>query len=331
LIRDGGKPVSGRSALITGASGFIGRALAKRLVNGGWDVGCVGRRDPQIPGAAFMRAARLADDELRDALADRRFNVLFHVAAYGVTPTDTDPATIFDVNIAGTAAAVRAAAAVGTDVVVYVGSCSEYEQATPDVLIREDHRLTTRGLYGPSKAAGGLWGQALARRLGVAFIWLRLFGVYGPGEASHRLLPSIASRLAHDLPADLSPGDQMRDVLYVDDVVDGLISAEGAARHGALGPFNLCSGKALSVKMFALAIADALGKSRQLLKFGAIPYRSGEPMWLVGCGDAFAGASGFAPHTSLQAGLARSLESMSNVASDGLSKWSRKRQRGLAR
>jgi nucleoside-diphosphate-sugar epimerase len=297
----------GRSALVTGASGFIGRALARRLVEDGWNVGCIGRRDPLISGAEFMRTTRLAEDELRNVLAGKRFNVLFHLAAYGVTPTDNDPATTFDVNVAGTAAIVRAAAAVRADVVVYAGSCSEYDETTSEVPISEDHRLTTRGLYGPSKAAGGLWGQALGRRLDVAFTWLRLFGVYGPGEAPHRLLPSIASRLTHDLPAELSPGDQVRDLLYIDDVVDGLIRAVDAARNGAVGPFNLCSGQAVSVRIFALAIADALGRPRELLKFGAIARRQDEAMWVVGSGTAFAGASGFVPRTSLDAGLAISL------------------------
>ena len=262
------------------------------------------------PPATHSSGARLHINLLReDGEAVLRQTIQLHLAA-SVSASRQRSGDDVDVNVAGTAAVVRAAAAVGADVVVYAGSCSEYDEAIPDVRISEDHHLTHTVFTARQRRRAGFGGRHSGARLDVVFTWLRLFGVYGPGEAPHRLLPSVASRLARDLQAQLSPGDQIRDVLYIDDVVDGLIRAVDAARNGAVGPFNLCSGQAVSVRMFASAIADALDKPRELLKFGAIPRRQDEAMWVVGSGTAFARASGFAPRTSLDAGLARSLESI---------------------
>ena len=296
-----------RSALVTGGSGFVGRALMSRLARDGWTVTCVGRRSPGVPGTHFVPLLGYDGAALRGALGRARFDAVFHLAAYGVAPGDRDAALTFDVNVAATVAVVRAAAQAGADSFVYTGSCAEYEPARVDAPILEDHRLTAQGLYGVSKAAGGTWGQAVARQLQLPFVWLRPFGIYGEGEAPHRLLPSIRSRLRLDTHVDLSFGDQIRDMLHVSDAVEGLLAAERVARSGHLGPFNLCSGHPISVKAFASAVADAMCKPRDLLKFGAVPVRPGENMWLVGCGEAFAAASGFRPRLSLQEGIARSL------------------------
>jgi nucleoside-diphosphate-sugar epimerase len=293
-----------RSALVTGASGFIGRHLVGRLAADGWDVVSLGRRDPRIVGTRFIPAA--IDGDLAAALCGLHVNAVFHLAAYGVAPGDRDPVRTFAVNVAGTAALVRTAAAVDAEAMVYVGSCSEYADAEPGRLILESHPITTR-LYGASKAAGGIWGQAAAKQAKIGFSHMRLFGVYGPGEAPHRLLPSIAQRVRQGRSVDLSPGEQIRDMVHVDDAVEGLLRAEILARRGDVAAFNLCSGRPVSVKTFALAIADAFGARRDLLHFGAISVRPDDVMWLAGDGTAFTKATGFVPQLTLEAGLARTM------------------------
>jgi nucleoside-diphosphate-sugar epimerase len=121
------------------------------------------------------------------------------------------------------------------------------------------------------------------------------------------LLPAIVAKLSRDEPVALSPGDQVRDLLYVDDVADGLIAAAEAALDGTTGPFNLCSGEPVSVKQVANAVADALDKPRRLLEFGAIPYRENETLWQVGNPERFRRATGFRPRTTWQAGIQRAV------------------------
>jgi nucleoside-diphosphate-sugar epimerase len=292
------------TALVTGGTGFIGRELCRHLTQAGIETTILtqaGRTRPD--GATVIAAANFERDAIVRAVAGRRYDVVFHLAAYGVTPSSRDPGITFTTNIAGTDAMVHAAAAVGAGALVYVGSCSEYEEPPIGVLIDEEAALARTGLYGASKAAAGMWGQALAAHLGVPFQWMRLFNVFGPGEAEHRLIPSILSHLSLEKPVALSPGEQVRDFLFVEDVVEGLVLAAEAALVGRLGPFNLCSGQPVRVKEVALAAAEALGKPSALLDFGALSYRPDECLWLVGRADRFEDATGFGPRTSLTAGI----------------------------
>jgi nucleoside-diphosphate-sugar epimerase len=254
----------------------------------------------------------LSGDEINSALTGRRFDVVFHLAAYGVAPSNRDPVQTFQTNVAGTDAIIHAAAQARAGAVVYLGSCSEYRNPVPGKRINEDAVLGPNRLYGGSKAAAGLWGQALAAEKGVAFQWLRLFNVFGPGEAASRLIPALIKRLRAGEAVALSPGEQVRDFLYVDDAVAGVVLGAKAALEGKIGPFNLCSGTPVKVKEIALAVADALGRPYELLAFGALDYRPDDIAWLVGNPDCFQRATGFRPQILLTAGI----EKM--IAAEGL-------------
>jgi nucleoside-diphosphate-sugar epimerase len=306
------------TALVTGGTGFIGRALQGQLSRAGVETTLLTQAGRgKLGGPARIEASSFEEDAVVRALAGQRYDVVFHLAAYGVAPGSRDPGTMFATNIGGTNAAIHAAAAVGARALVYAGSCSEYQEPPIGTLLGEEAPLTRTELYGASKAAAGLWGQALANHLGVPFQWMRLFNVFGPGEAEHRLIPAIIRSLTRGEPVALSPGEQVRDFLFIQDVVDGLILAADAALAGRLGPFNLCSGRPVKVREIALAAADALGRPRELLDFGALSYRPGECLWLVGRPDRFGSASGFRPRTPLAGGI----EAM--IAAAGL-----ERQRG---
>ena len=128
----------------------------------------------------------------------------------------------------------------------------------PSASAKTTHSMR-RDLYGASKAAGGRWGAALARSLGLPFQWVRLFGVFGPGEAPHRLLPYVHDRLSRGERVDLTAGLQWRDLLYVEDAAKGLLRAAEIALEGRLGPFNLCTGEPVTVRAMAEEVARQMG------------------------------------------------------------------------
>jgi nucleoside-diphosphate-sugar epimerase len=292
------------TALLTGGTGFVGTALSRRLAQSGVRTTLLARPGASIPpDCEVVTVADLSRHAVAAAVAGRRFDIVFHLAAYGVAPSDRDPRQTFDANIAGTDAILHAAAETGAGSVVYLGSCSEYRDPAPDRFVEEDAPIGPDRLYGGSKAASGLWGQALAAQLGIAFQWLRLFNVFGPGEAASRLIPALIARLGADDTVDLSPGEQVRDFLYIDDVVTGIILAAEASLCGRLGPFNLCSGQPVKVKEIALAVANAMGKPYDLLGFGHLSYRPDDIFWLVGSPTRLQSATGFRPQTSLLAGI----------------------------
>jgi nucleoside-diphosphate-sugar epimerase len=296
------------SALVTGASGFIGRRLIRALADRAVRVMALTRGAVAFPpGVEVVQTTSFDTAALRSVLSDLEFDVLFHLAAYGVSPGDCDPNLMQAINVAATGALVELAAESKARAVVYAGSCSEYQPRETGRLIDEDWSVTTDNMYGASKFAGGLRGRAVATGKGLAFSWVRLFGVYGPGEAPHRLIPNIVSQLRRDQTVSLTPGKQMRDLTYVDDVVNGLILAVEAAQQGNIGPYNLCTGRPIAIEQVARLVASKMGKPETLLGFSMRPYRPGEPMWMVGCPDRFRSVTGYVPAIDLDEGVGRAI------------------------
>ena len=160
-------------------------------------------------------------------------------------------------------------------------------------------------MYGAAKLCASLYGAVLAAERGIPFLNLRLFGVFGIGEASHRVVPYLISKLRENQPVDLTPGEQVRDWLYVDDIVDALLEAATCPHLPESGVFNICSGHATRVREISEQVADAMNKPKDLLRFGARPYRPDESMWIVGDNRRFTEATAWLPRVSLAEGIRR--------------------------
>jgi nucleoside-diphosphate-sugar epimerase len=191
---------------------------------------------------------------------------------------------------------------------VHAGTCSEYARAEAGVLIPESHPMLPESLYGAAKAGAALFGAACARRRGLRFLWLRLFGVFGVGEASHRLVPHVIAHLRRGERPSLTGGTQERDLTYVDDVADALVLAAGSTSLDAYVPYNVCSGVPVTIRAVAEAVARKMGRPDSALGLGDLPYRSDEAMWVVGDPTRFRAATGWAPRVGLEEGIGRMIE-----------------------
>lgn len=299
------------TALVTGGTGFVGRHLVARLMALGTTVTLLQRSAETPDGAELLRAPDFSESVLAGALAGRRFDAVFHLAAYGVTPSDRDARLLEAINVAAPQRLARLAAGLEAKAFILLGSGSEYDFSTAEAPVAEDHRLERSAPYGESKARGGLAALAAAEEAGLPFALVRMFNVYGPGESPHRLLPSLTSDLLRDRPVRLSPATQLRDFLLIDDAIDALVAtAEALFRQGGRRVLNLASGKPVPVRTFCEAVARELGKPAALLQFGALAMRPGESLFFSGDPTRLAAFSGWRPRHDLEAGIARSLRQL---------------------
>lgn len=304
-----------RSALVTGGTGFLGSALVRRLLADAVEVTCLvrpGRKSAlaRLGGVRVVEAPAQDGGVLKRALEDVSADVVFHLAAYGVQPQDRDGDQLVEGNIQLTANLMEAVAGSRLRRFIYIGTCSAYGPAPKGVLIGEDHPLRPQSVYGAAKAATEIYGNALARRLGLPLVTLRLFNVYGPGEAPHRLFPSTIQHLQSGRPAEFTGGEQVRDFLYVDDVTEALLAAADAEHLSPGEAYNVCSGEATSVREAGEMIADAMAQPRSLLQWGKLPYRIDEFMWVVGDNRKFCAATRWRPQVSVAEGIEKMIAAL---------------------
>jgi len=301
-----------RSALVAGATGFIGSSLVRRLSNEGLQVCCLVRpgsagrsRIEHLPGVELLEIENYEGSVLAQKLMGHQTDVVFNLASTGVSPEDRHPQALLAGNLDIIAGLISATASWRLKRFIHIGSCSEYGGTAQGHKLTEEDPLRPCSLYGAAKACSHIYGTAFAMSRNMPFLTLRLFGVFGTGEAPHRLVPHIISHLLRDLPVDLTAGEQVRDLLYVDDAVEALIQSAENDKLLAKACYNVCSGRGIRIRELAEEVVSVMKKPKNLLRFGARPYRADEAMWVVGDNAQFVGHSSWAPKISIQEGVRR--------------------------
>jgi UDP-glucuronate decarboxylase len=278
-----------RRVLVTGATGFVGthvmRALAERNVD-----------------AHAARVDLLRDPNgFRDLVSDLRPTHLLHLAWYAVPGKFYTSLENYEWPGA-TMAAVRAFAEAGGERVTIAGTCVEYdprfgycsETLTP---------TAPDTPYGVAKDAARRLVESYAATSGLSASWARLFFVYGPGERSQRLIPSVIQSLLAGAEARCTDGRQLRDFLHVRDTADALVTLLAS---DVTGPVNVSSGAPVAVRDVVLRIGEQL-KAAELLRIGALPSRE-EPFMIAGDHRRLRDEVRWTPRFDLASGLADTIE-----------------------
>jgi nucleoside-diphosphate-sugar epimerase len=296
-----------KRVIITGAAGFIGANLALRLVREGHEVHLLVRpgsdswRLAAVRHDARLHRVDLADEEtLRAVVGQIKPDWIFHLAAHGAYPSQTDIHRMVQTNLTGTINLVEACLRTGFETLVHTGSSSEY--GFKDQAPSEDERLEPNSGYAVTKASATLFCRHIAQSRKVQITTLRLYSVFGPYEEPSRLMPRLILRGLRGMLPPLADPNSARDYIYVDDVSDALLlaAANPGPERGAI--FNVGTGVQTSLRE-AVEIARRLMGIRAEPAWGTLPARQWDTSTWVSQSHKFRDLHRWAPRYSFEHGF----------------------------
>jgi UDP-glucuronate 4-epimerase len=309
--------------LVTGAAGFIGFHLARRLAADGWSVlGIDNLNDYYDPGLKQARLTELSrapnfhfeqcDVADRAAMAKlfaaERFTHVAHLAAQaGVAHSAVDPAAYVDSNLVGFANILEGCRHVRCQHLVYASSSSVYGANTRMPLRTTDRVDEPLSLYGATKRSNELMAYAYSHLFAVPVTGLRFFTVYGPWGRPDMAVWLFTQAIFDGRPLRLfNSGHMRRDFTYVDDVVEAVVRLIPSPPGGVAAPvppsriYNVGNSQPVEVGELANLLEKIIGRpaKRELL-----------PMRPIDVLETFADSSdleravSFAPRTAIEDGL----------------------------
>lgn len=307
------KGFAGERVLVTGASGFIGSHLTRRLVNEGAKVygliRCGSSSDLWRIQDIFNKIEVVRIDirdyeSLLTAIKKIEPVKIFHLAAsVNVSRSLHLLPEMVDTNITGTLNLLRALDHIEYDCFINTGTSEEYgNNPTPFI---EDQPMMPVSPYSASKASTTMFCQMLHKTVGLPITTLRPFLTYGPMQEANMLVPSVIKSTIEGRTIEMTKGEQTREFNYVDDVVDGFIRASISPR--ALGEIiNIGNGKEYKIVDVVQLILDLMDSTIKP-NIGALPYRSGET-WNFFCDNTKArNILAWEPKVDLENGLKKTI------------------------
>ena len=309
--------------LVTGAAGFIGYHLARRLLaRGDHVVGLDNMNAYYDPILKESRLALLQENQapgrfelVRASLEDRasmervfsggRFDAIVNLAAQaGVRYSLENPHAYVDANVTGFLNVLEGARRHGTGHLVYASTSSVY--GTNDKLPFDEGQRTDTpvSLYAATKKANEVMAHSYAHLFDIPSTGLRFFTVYGPwGRPDMALFKFTKGILAGEPIPVFNEGRMVRDFTYVDDIVEGVVRT--IDRPNAYRIFNIGNSQRVELMAYIRAIEKALGKPAKL---DLLPMQAGDVAATEADTSALTEYTGFKPNTPVEEGVRRFVE-----------------------
>ncbi len=304
--------------MVTGGAGFIGSTLVDRLLAEGHEVDVV---DDLSTGSLANLAEARTDRSRRfsfhrmdirspgvvDLVAHRKPEVIFHLAAQAdVRISISRPVFDAEVNIIGSLNVFQGALAAGTRKVVFASSGGTIYGTPEEIPTREGHPQRPISPYGIAKKVLSDYAHFYREIHGLDYSAMAFANVYGPRQDPHGEAGVVSifagKMLARERPTIFGDGQQTRDFVFVDDVVDSLVRA---VERGDGLLFNIGTGQETSVQMLYDTMAQVMGykeppryagaRTGELLRSALDPHRAEVHL-------------GWKPFTTLEDGLRQTIE-----------------------
>ncbi len=277
-----------KRVMITGATGFIGSHLVKRLLKDGFEVGIIKRTESDTwrieDSISKIKAydANLSDTGgVSSAFSDFRPDAVFHLATYyAVNHRSDEIKSMMGANTTGAINLLEASREHGTR--LFVNTSTAFVYKASDGKLTEESELEPVNLYALTKIYAEQACDFYTKNGSLRAVTLRLFPPYGPADHKRKLIPHSIRSMMDGETQKMTTGKQKWDFVYVEDIVDAymklLSSRKFPSRHEV---FNIGTGKAVSVKDVVNKIREIVGSGNP--QWDALEHRSNE-VWLC-CAD----------------------------------------------
>jgi nucleoside-diphosphate-sugar epimerase len=307
--------------LVTGASGFIGSHLVRRLVREGAAVHALVRpksslhRIADVQNQVTLWQSDLSDAaRLKTSIESVRPQVIFHLAAGTAGRRASDDVKSvresLESNLVGTLNLIEAIESAKLDLrcLIRAGGLEEYGNGP--FPYDERQRESPVSAYSASQVATTHVCQMITGRTGLPIVTIRPALTYGPGQSSDFFIPSLIAHALRGEDFTMTSGQQTRDLLYIDDLIEAFIRA--ATATGIAGHIiNIGSGRDYRIIDVAHAIVRITGSKIQL-KVGDASERPSQIRRLLASIDRARELLNWTPQIDLETGLARTIESYSS-------------------
>ena len=303
-----------KKAVITGATGAIGRALIRACMEAGYEVLTVvhsgSPRAAELETVEHCRVLRLDLSEYDNAVSEMEkqglepsgYELFFHLAWMAPFGRDRDNLCLQLDNVRASLAAVQFAKALGCSTFIGTGSQAEYGRT--EGILRPDTPAFPETGYGIAKLCAGQLTRLSCGQLGLRHIWCRVLSVYGPFDRDQTLISTAVIRMTAGEETEFTPCDQMWDYIYSDDAAGAILLAGQKGESGQV--YLIGSGEVHPLREYIEKIAEVTGYRKEI-GFGKRPYNDKQVMYLQ-ADTAGLRELGFRPQVSFEEGIRRILQ-----------------------
>ncbi len=290
-----------KKAIVTGAGGFIGSSLVKKLLSGGVETVALDiafpDSFPEGPGLTKIKADLNTIADMQPIECD----AFYHLAWGGVNGPDKGNPYVQLTNVSLALKCIDYAQKCGCKSFLCAGTIAERACESLPRLDRAGRGM----LYGAAKNAARVMGETYAKNIGLGFVWMQFSNIYGPGNATGNLISYTLGQLAQNAEATFGPALQPYDFIYVDDLIEAVYRL--GAREAAPGFYYLGSGKPRILKDYLTAAGRLAGKE-DLIRTGVRPDDGIKYTYDMFDVSATVGAIGEYAVTDFETGIRRCLE-----------------------